>query len=91
MSALTSFDCFKILTSWTTIFYRVKYVLPFSFVSSSVRYLPTDMCTQRRLESACLSTQSDQSLCYPHEEILHLLQSKTWPLKILIRFHKCAG
>ena len=29
------------------------------------------MCAQRRLKSACVSAQSDQSLRYPHEETLH--------------------
>ena len=36
--------------------------------------LPSDMCFQRRFKSACTSTQSDQNLCCPHKELLHL-----WP------------
>ena len=38
--------------------------------------IPSDMCTQRRLKSACASAQSDQSLCSPLEETLHPWQAK---------------
>ena len=46
--------------------------------------ISSDMCAQRRLKSACASTQSDQSLCCPHEETLHPWLSKIRPVKILV-------
>ena len=33
--------------------------------------IPSDMCAQQRLGSACAYAQSDQSLYCPHEETLH--------------------
>ena len=42
------------------------------------------MCAQRRLKSACVSAQSDQSLCCQHEEILHRGLSKIFPVNILV-------
>ena len=53
--------------------------------------VPSDMCTQRRLRSACAFSQSDQSLHCPHEETLHPWQSKMCLVKILIRLCKFAG
>ena len=47
--------------------------------------VPSNMCAQRRLKSACASAQSDQSLRCPHEETLYPWLSKLRPLKILIR------
>ena len=41
--------------------------------------IPSDICVQRRLRSACASAQSDQSLRRPHEETLHLWISKNTP------------
>ena len=48
------------------------------------------MCAQW-LKSDCESGQSDQRLCYLHEETLHPWLSKTGPVKILIRQRECAG
>ena len=48
----------------------------------------SDVCAQRRLESACASAQSDQSLRCPHEELLHPWLIKMHPVKILIRLRK---
>ena len=44
----------------------------------------TFWCSQR-LKSACTSTQADQSLCSPYEEILHPQLSKMHPVKIQSR------
>ena len=33
--------------------------------------IPSDICSKRRLKSACASSQSDQSLRCPHEKTLH--------------------
>ena len=57
----------------------------------NLRNVPSDMCAQRRLGSACACAQSDQSICYPHEETLHACLSKMRPVKILIRLRECAG
>ena len=48
------------------------------------------MCAQRRLKSACVSVQSNQSLHCSHEETLHPSLSKIHPVKIQIRLRKCA-
>ena len=53
--------------------------------------VPSDIKSQRRLESACSSAQSDQILCYPHEETLHPWLSKMRLVKILIRLRDCAS
>ena len=47
--------------------------------------LPSYMCAQQRLKSACASAQSDQCLRCPHEEALHPWLSEMRPVKILIR------
>ena len=47
--------------------------------------VPSDICDQRRLRSACASAQSDRSLRCPHEETLHTWVAKIRPVKILIR------
>ena len=41
--------------------------------------------------SNCVSTQFDQGLRYPHEEILHYWLFKMHPVKIQIRLRICAG
>ena len=46
--------------------------------------VPSDMCVQRRLKSACASAQSDQSLRSPQEETVQLWLSTVRPVKILI-------
>ena len=46
------------------------------------------MSAQQRLKSACAYEQSDLSLRYPHEDILHPWLSKICPVKILIRLTK---
>ena len=53
--------------------------------------IPSYMCTQRRLKSACTTVQSDQSLSYPHAETLQSWLSQEHLVKILIRLHKCAA
>ena len=53
--------------------------------------VPSDLCAQRRLKSACASTQSDQSLRRPHEETLHPPLSEMRSVKILIRLRERAG
>ena len=53
--------------------------------------VPSYMCAQRRLKSACASAQSDLSLPYPHGQILHLCLSKMCQMKSLIRLFECAG
>ena len=52
--------------------------------------VPSDMCAQRRLKSACASVQSDQNRRCPHEETLHPWLYKLRPVKILIRLCECA-
>ena len=47
--------------------------------------IPSDMCVQRRLKSACTSAQSDQSLRLPHQETFQPWLSKMRAVKILIR------
>ena len=47
--------------------------------------VPSDMCAQRRLRSACASAQSALSLRCPHEATLHPWLSKMCPEKILIK------
>ena len=51
--------------------------------------VPSDMCVQRILRSACACAQSDQSICCPYENFLHLLLSKMRPVKTLIRLCEC--
>ena len=59
-----------------------------TWVETWKKYLLT--CTQRRLKSACASTQSDLSIRCPHEEFFfHPWLSKTRPVKFLIRFRLC--
>ena len=53
--------------------------------------VPSDLCTQRRLKSACTSAQSDQSLHFHREEIFHPCLPKVCPVKILIRLCECVG
>ena len=52
--------------------------------------VPSDMCAQRRLRPACVSSQSDQSLRWAHETTLHTWLSKVHPVKSLIRLRECA-
>ena len=47
--------------------------------------VPSCMCAQRRLKSACASAYSDQCLCCPPEEIMHPWLSKMRPEKIFMR------
>ena len=47
------------------------------------------LCTQRRLRSAWASTQSDQSLCCPHEESLGPYLPIERTVKTLIRLGGC--
>ena len=63
----------------------------FMKLSHIVENLPSDMCAQRRLRSACASAQSDQSLRCSHEETLHTWVSNMRPVKILIRLRECVG
>ena len=51
--------------------------------------LQNDMCTQRRIRSACTSAQSDQSLCCLHVEILGLKLPVEHTAKTLIRLVGC--
>ena len=53
--------------------------------------VPSDMCAQQRLRSACASAQSDQSLRCPHEETSCPWRSKMRPVKTLIRQREWAG
>ena len=54
--------------------------------------VPSDMCAQRRLKSACASAQSDQSLRCPREENLYILGfPKCAPVKIQISLRECGG
>ena len=53
--------------------------------------VPSDMCDQRRLKSACASVYTYQSFRCPHEEILRPRLSKMRLGKILIRLCECAG
>ena len=53
--------------------------------------IPSDMCAQRRLQSASASAQSDYSLHCPHEETLHSWLFKMRSVKIRIRLRGCAG
>ena len=48
--------------------------------------VPSDMCAQRRLRSACAFAQSDQSLRCPHEEICIL----SYPMCVQRRFSRCS-
>ena len=50
--------------------------------------VPSNICAQRRLKSACASAQSDLSLQCPHEETLYLWLSKLRPMKILYRLRE---
>ena len=43
----------------------------FAIYESARENVPSDICVQRRLKSACASAQSDQRLHCPHEETLH--------------------
>ena len=52
--------------------------------------VPSYMCAQRRLESACASAQYIRLSC-PHEETLHHWLSKRRPVKILIKLRECTG
>ena len=52
--------------------------------------VPSDMCAQRRLRSACASVQSDQSLFCPYEKTLRTWLSKMRPVKIPIRLRESA-
>ena len=50
------------------------------------------MCAQRRFKkAACADTQSDQSLCFLHEETLHVWLSKLCPVNIMISLWECVG
>ena len=51
----------------------------------------TGLCSQRRLISAYVSAQSDQSLCCLHEETLDLKLPIECTMKILIRLGRCPG
>ena len=53
--------------------------------------VPSDMCVQGRLKSACASAQSDQSLRCPHAEIFHPWLFKMSSVKITISLRECAG
>ena len=53
--------------------------------------VPSHMCAQRRLRSACASAQSDQSLRCPREESLHPWLSKMRTVKILTSLREFAG
>ena len=53
--------------------------------------VPSDMCAQRRLKSACASAQSDQSLHCPHEDTFHPWLPEMRPEKILIWLRECEG
>ena len=57
----------------------------------SQRQVHHNKCAQRRLSSACASTQFDQRLRCLYEETLHHWLSKMRPVKILIRLPECAG
>ena len=59
--------------------------------NSREKNVPSDICTQRKLKSACASVQSDQSLCCPRKETLPSWLSKMRPVKILIRLCECGG
>ena len=52
--------------------------------------VPSDMCAQRRLESACSSAQSDQSSLSAWRNF-HPWLSTIHPVKIVIRLCECAG
>ena len=45
-------------------------------MSHNTNNMPSGMCTQQRLKSACASAQPDLSLCCPQENILHPWLSK---------------
>ena len=60
------------------------------FFSQNSCYLLGD-CIQRRLRSALASTQSDQSLCCPHEEALCPWLPNERTAKTLIRLGGCPG
>ena len=60
-------------------------------ISFNMRNVPSDMCTQWTLKSACASAQSFQSLPCPPQEILYPSLSKMCTVKILIRLRECAG
>ena len=55
----------------------------------NVRKLPSDMCAQQSLKSACAFAQSDLNLRCPHDETLHHLLSKMRPVKFPIRLCEC--
>ena len=51
----------------------------FTLWTATWENIPSGICAQRTLRSACLSAQSDQGLACPHEETMHLLLSKNAP------------
>ena len=53
--------------------------------------VPSEMCAQWRLRSACASAQSAQSLRCQHIETLHPWLSKMRPVKIQISLRESAG
>ena len=68
-------------------FFRFRY---FKF-GHTWENVPSDMCAQRRLRSACAFAQSDQSLRCSHEETSLFWLSKMRRVTILIRQCECAG
>ena len=60
------------------------YKSPQILLGYKVKKVPPDICAQRRLKSACKSTQSGQSIRCPHKEILHPWLSEMHPVNILI-------
>ena len=56
---------------WVNVFYN-------AILAATWENVPSDMCAQRRLKSACASAQTDQSLRCPQEECLHPGLLKIW-------------
>ena len=81
---------YRLLGSFAGGFGRCWFQIPCVYFSFAWENVPSDMCAQRRLKSACASAQSDQSLRWPLEETLYPSLSKTRPAKILIRVRECA-
>ena len=51
--------------------------------------MQSDKPTKNQIGLRYASARSNQSLCCPHEETLHLWLSKMHPVKVLIRLRKC--
>ena len=80
--SLTSVMYYSHIHDWRRIFY---------IDSQREENIPSYVCARWRLESACASAQSDQSLRCPYEETLWHWPSKMHIAMVLTRLCECAG